>query len=479
MTDSVQHSGAPPSGANAAVVLPAAHAEPAGPAAERVRVQTMVLLRWLAIGGQLSAVLFVHYGLGFPLPLGLCMAAIAASAWLNVFLSLRYRSTVRLPERTAAILFGFDILQLAALLYLTGGLENPFAVLFLVPVTISATTLSLRSTALLLALAFVCVTFVGLFHEPLPWYPEQTLRLPFAYQVGIWTALLLGLGFLTAYALRIAQESRRMSDALAATQLVLARAQRLSALDGLAAAAAHELGTPLSTIALVSKELQRESPLDPRFKEDLALLHSQAARCRDILSQLTDRPEQDDIVYSRLPLHVLLDEVIQPHRDGDIRFEVGIEKAEPGVPEPTVWRRPEIGYGLGNIIENAADFARTQVRVTARYDAERLVMMVADDGPGFLPEVIDRLGEPYVTTRYRPSGGGRDAPSTDRDNHDEGMGLGFFIAKTLLERTGAAVDVANRADGATGAVVTIDWPRTRVEAAPDGVAEAAQHPDTA
>lgn len=440
-----------------------------GPQAGRVRLQTLVLLRWLAIAGQLAAILFVYSVLDFQLPLGFCVTAIAASAWLNVFLTIWYRSTVRLAEWQTAALFAFDLLQLAALLYLTGGLENPFTLLFMVPVTISATTLSLRSTLLLLALAMVCVTLLGFFHEPLPWSADQEFHLPELYLVGIWGAVLLGLGFLAAYAWRIAQESRRMSAALSATQLVLARAQRLSALDGLAAAAAHELGTPLATISLVTKELQKEAAFDPRIRDDVILLHSQAERCKEILSRLTTRPEQDDMVYSRLPLHVLLEEVAQPYRGGGIEFDIRVKTAESTGPEPKILRRPEMLYGLGNIVENAADFARQRVTMTARYDADRLYLMVTDDGPGFLPDMMERLGEPYVTSR--PRGREDDVAREHMGEHmegaGEGMGLGFFIAKTLMERTGALVEIANRQDGQSGAVVTIEWPRAAVEAAPE------------
>ncbi len=437
---------------------------PAGDASGRVRLQTLVILRWLAIAGQLTAVLFANLVMDFPLPLGLCLAVIAASAWLNVFLTLRYRSTMRLPEWQAAVYFAIDLAQLAVLLFLTGGLQNPFALLFMAPVTISATTLSLRSTGLLLMQAFVYVTLLAWFHLPLPWYPGEEVGLPPLFVTGHWIALLLGLGFIAAYAWRISQESRRMSAALSATQAVLARAQRLSALDGLAAAAAHELGTPLGTISLVSKELMRGGMSEAEMKEDLALLNSQAERCKEILSRLSRRPEDGDAIYSRLPLKALLDEVTRPHRDMDVGFRMEVVAQTEGAAEPEIWRRPEILYGLGNFIENAADFARSEVAISAYYDPNRIVVTIIDDGPGFAPDVIEKLGEPYVTTRPRRSAGKRGAPAA-ADAH-EGMGLGFFIGKTLLERTGATVAIANRHDAKPGAEVTITWPRRAIEAAP-------------
>ncbi|WP_421861522.1 ActS/PrrB/RegB family redox-sensitive histidine kinase [Parvibaculum sp.] len=427
----------------------------------QVRLQTLVILRWLAIAGQLGAVLVVHFGLGFPLPLGLCLAVIAASAWLNVFLTLRYRSATRLPDWQAAVYLAIDLAQLAVLLFLTGGLQNPFALLFMAPVTISATTLSLASTGLLLAQAFTYVTLLSWFHMPLPWRPGETPELPPLYVTGHWMALLLGLGFMAAYAWRVSQESRRMSAALSATQLVLSRAQRLSALDGLAAAAAHELGTPLGTISLVSKELMRGQMSEEEMKEDLALLNSQAERCKDILSRLSKRPDGTDAIYSRLPLHALLDEVVAPHRDMDVSFHIEVLADDEDASEPEIWRRPEMLYGLGNFIENAADFAREEVRVAAHYGKEHVTLTIMDDGPGFTPDVLEKLGEPYVTTRPR-----RKQAMQDPEAGHEGMGLGFFIGKTLLERTGATVEIGNRADGKAGARLAMRWPRRAIEADP-------------
>lgn len=427
----------------------------------QVRLQTLVILRWLAIAGQLGAVLVVHFGMGFPLPLGLCLAVIAASAWLNVFLTLRYRSATRLPDWQAAVYLAIDLAQLAVLLFLTGGLQNPFALLFMAPVTISATTLSLRSTGFLLAQALIYVTLLAWFHMPLPWRPGEEPQLPSLYVTGHWLALLLGLGFMAAYAWRISQESRRMSAALSATQLVLARAQRLSALDGLAAAAAHELGTPLGTISLVSKELMRGQVSEKEMKEDLALLHSQAERCKDILSRLSRQPDGTDVIYSRLPLHSLLDEVVAPHRDMDVTFRIDVVAEEEDAREPEIWRRPEMLYGLGNFIENAADFAREEVSVIAYFGKGHISIVITDDGPGFAPDVLEKLGEPYVTTRPR-----RSRAPADPDSGHEGMGLGFFIGKTLLERTGATVEIANRADGKAGARLAMRWPRRAIEADP-------------
>ena len=273
------------------------------PQAHRLRLQTLVRLRWLAVAGQTLTVMFVYHGLDFPLPLGPCLAAIAVSAWLNIFLAIRFRANLRLRNRYATLLLAYDIVQLAVLLYLTGGLQNPFSFLFLVPATVSASTLPLNKTIALGVLTLIVSTTLAFFHLPLPWNQADPLTLPGVYIGGIWTAILCGLGFMGIYVRRISEESKRMSRALTATEMVLAREQQLSALDGLAAAAAHELGTPLATIALVAKELKRELPDDGSHAEDLDLLISQASRCREILSTLTAFDDEKDHVFglSRFP----------------------------------------------------------------------------------------------------------------------------------------------------------------------------------
>jgi len=432
----------------------------------RMRLRTLVTLRWLAILGQLTAVLIVHVVLGYALPLLWCLGLIGAKALLNVVIQMRFAPTRRLSEKESALAFSVDLLQLAGLLYLTGGLQNPFALLFLAPVTISATILRVRTTVMLGALAFACISFLAVFHEPLPWDPEQPpFDLPALYVGGVWLALGLGLVFTAAFALRVSQETSRMQAAVEATQSVLAREQRLAALGGLAAAAAHELGTPLATIALVAKELERDVPEDSPLKDDVALLRDQTARCKDILSRLGREPGGREDHHSVRRFGALLDEIVEPHRGLGVAVEIHmLPGSNQDRSEPEVLRRAEIVYGLGNIVENAVDFARAKVTITAGWDAERLSVRVADDGPGFSADIIDRLGEPYVTTRPRRAGSqANGAMAGDIDEH-EGMGLGFFIAKTLLERTGARMHVANSPGGRSpgergGAVVEVVWPR--------------------
>ncbi len=423
-------------------------------------LRTLVRLRWLAVIGQSLAVLGVHFMLGFPLPLGACLAVIALSAWLNIFLTLRWRSSLRLAPTQAGFLLGYDVIQLALLLYLTGGLENPFAFLFLVPVTVSATSLPLRWTLLLSSIAFVCASFLALYHQPLPWNVAAPLVLPPAYISGMWAAIVCGVVFSSIYARRIAEEARQMSSALTAAELVLAREQRLSALDGLAAAAAHELGTPLATIALVAKELKRELPKEGPHTEDIDLLISQTGRCREILSRLANRDAQTDDMYERVKISVMIEDLVSPLRGPDVNIDISMsgEGSAAALLEPIFRRNPAIAYGLGNLLENAVDFAEKRVGITAQWSASKVSVLISDDGPGFDQSIIDRLGDPFVTTR---PGYGVDSES-EKGRH-EGMGLGFFIAKTLLERSGATVSLANRPFPGHGAIIQLNWPRNAVD----------------
>jgi len=430
----------------------------------RLRLQTIVRLRWLAVLGQTITVVGAYWVLGIDLPIGGCLAVIALSAWINVALRIRYPASQRLRAHYAFIMLAYDVLQLAALLYLTGGLENPFAFLLIAPVTVSASTLPIRITAALGALAIGAATLLTTFHHPLPWFHHANLLLPFPYVMGVWAAVVSGILFIGFYSWRTAEEARRMAEALAAAEMVLAREQKLSALDGLAAAAAHGLGTPLATIAVVTKELMRDAkPSDPHY-DDVVLLRVQAERCREILAELAGGGEQHDLIVSRLPLSHLIEEVVAPHRMVAVPIEVRIAAADsvaprsPAAQEPVAERNPGVLYGLGNLVENAIDFASSKVEVEARWSDGAVEIVIADDGAGFSPNVLEQLGEPFVTTR--PAHGWRqEAP----DEHI-GMGLGFFIAKTLLERSGATLALANRAKG--GASVTVVWPRMKFEQRP-------------
>ena len=409
----------------------------------RLRLNTLIRLRWLAIVGQSITVIFVAYWLEFLLPVSLCFSLIASSCWLNLFLTFRYPASHRLNPFAAFGILTFDNLQLAGLLFMTGGLNNPFSLLMTVPVVISATSLPLRLTTMLAVLAIVMVSLLAFFHLPLPWYEGIVLAMPFIYTSGIWIAMCCSIAFAAMYAFRVADEARQLANALAATELVLQREQHLSALDGLAAAAAHELCTPLATITLIAKEMERALGKDLKYGDDVNLLRSQSERCSEILKRLTSLSSEGDEHLARLPLTSLVEEVIAPHRD----FGISI-KLDPGErigPEPVGQRNPGVIYGLGNLVENAVDFARSRVTIRWSWDDD-VSFSILDDGPGFPPDIIDRIGEPYMSTRQDAESGG-------------GLGLGLFIAKTLLERSGAEIIFTNSSRPGEGAVVEISWPR--------------------
>jgi two-component system sensor histidine kinase RegB len=300
--------------------------------------------------------------------------------------------------------------------------------------------------------AVLCATLLVFVHYPLPWDSDDPLQLPPIYMVGMWLAILLAIGFIGVYAWQVTEESRQLADALAATELVLTREQHLSQLDGLAAAAAHELGTPLSTIAVIAKELENAIAPNAPHGDDVRLLREQATRCRNILAKLTELSASGE-PFDRMPLTTLIEEVVAPHRNFGVAIDVSAPP-ERGA-EPVGARNPAILYGLGNLLENAVDFARERVVVDALWNHDEVNVTISDDGPGFAPEVMDRIGEPYVTSRRRMAGAAEVEAS--------GLGLGFFIAKTLLERSGAALAFENRAFPARGAVIKVRWRRSDFE----------------
>jgi len=432
----------------------------ARPGTGSVRLDTLVRSRWLAVVGQTIAVLIVYWGLDFELPVWACLAVIALAAWLNIALRFRFPTMQRLEPERAAWLLAFDIAELAVLLFFTGGLQNPFAFLFLGPVLLSATALSPRMTLMLGGLAIACAGVLTVAHLPLPWDSEPPFELPSVYIAGVWLSILLAIAFIGLQAWQIAEDSRRLADALTATELVLAREQHLSQLDGLAAAAAHELGSPLATITLIAKDLERASGAAADHADDIRVLNAQVKRCRAILGKLSALSSAEP--FDRMKLSLLLEEVVAPHRNFGIAISVGLA-ADPTA-EPVGRRNPAILYGLGNLVENAVDFAQERVQVTASWTETDVRVTIIDDGPGFAPEIIDRIGEPYLTTRNPKV---RDRGREMTDPEASGLGLGCFIAKTLLERTGATLDFLNRSGPAAGAEVQVRWRRADFESPED------------
>ncbi len=414
-----------------------------------IRLDTFIRLRWYAITGQAGAILLIAFGFQYAIYWKICLALIVVSAGLNIVLTRIYQANHRLPGRGALALLLFDVLQLGLLLFLTGGLQNPFAILLLAPVVVAATSLHHYHILLLGAVTIAVITVLAYVHLPLPWDSSDPLRIPFLYNVGVLVALVCTLAFTAIYAYRVAVESRKLADALSATELVLQREQHLSALDGLAAAAAHELGTPLATIALVSKEMAHSLPKDNPLHDDALLLRSQAQRCREILQKLTSLTNEEETILDTQSLAALIEEEVAPLREFGVLIEVHNQGSMDDM--PVVSRSPGIHYGLGNLLDNAVDFAREKVVVVLSWDSEMVRVQISDDGPGFPPSLIGRLGEPFVTARPIAKSG-----------EQRGMGLGLFIAKTLLERSDATLLFANdhkHAPHGSGAFIEIRWQR--------------------
>src|SRR5450432_806104 len=416
-----------------------------------VRLDTILRLRWLAVLGQLAAIFIVVQGLEFDVPVMPCVTIVGLSAALNLALQMAFNPMQRLEPAYAAALLALNVVELAGLLSFTGGLQNPFSFLFLAPVLISATALPIRLTIALGVLAIACASALVFFHQPLPWDSDEPLVLPPIYLFGVWLSIVVAIGVTSLYAFQVTEEARKLSDALAATELVLTREQHLSQLDGLAAAAAHELGTPLSTIFLISRELERSVQDDSPLSGDLKTLREQAQRCRDILAKITQL-SSTGAPFDRMPLSTLIEETVAPHRDFGVAIKVRIAIAD--TREPVGTRNPAVLYGLRNIVENAVHFARATVEVNEWATTETVEIVISDYGPGIAPDMLRRIGEPYLSRR-------RGAEEAQSDHH--GLGLGVFIARTLLERTGAKVSFTNRTFPDHGAVVQIAWPRDRFE----------------
>ncbi len=413
----------------------------------RLRRDTLIRLRLIAILGQgvvaATANFVLHYNLPL-VPVALCLAAALA---LNLWIRVRFPATHRMTDAQAFWVLAFDVVELGALLYLSGGSENPFAALLLAPLMIGASALGPKRVLWLGALTVLVATGLALSHMPLPFVPEGRLTLPLSFRVAQWLAILLGVTFIGFFAWRVADESRQLESALAATEIVLEREQHLGQLDGLAAAAAHELGTPLATIALVARELDRAMPKDSPHSEDIALMRTQVDRCRDILSKLTSLGAGYAGPLTSFAIGDLIEEVVAPHRAFGIEITVVLQGEGR---EPVSRRQAGLLYGLGNLVENAVDHAASEVVVRAEWDDNAIRLSIADDGPGFRQDILPRLGEPYVHRR-------------GRKGSDDGLGLGLFIARTLLERSGAAIAFSNAYPPERGARVTIAWPRAEFE----------------
>lgn len=426
-----------------------------------IRLRTLVFLRWWAIAGQLIALVVAQHFLDMLLPLALCYFVVGLTIISNIYATAVFPENRRLSDRETFFVVFFDMMQLSVLLYLTGGLNNPFSILIVGPVTVSASALSTRSTVTLGVLVIIITSLLTQLFEPLRSMDGAILEVPSIFLIGNWIAIIIAVSFLGVYSQWIVSEVASMSEALQATQMALAREQKLTDLGGVVAAAAHELGTPLATIKLASSELASELSDNPDLHEDAVLIREQADRCRDILRSM-GRAGKEDVHMKFAPLSAVLEEAADPHvdRGKDLVFDASTEWGGNG-PQPTIERKPEVIHGLRNLIQNAVDFSKSRVWIESVWNKEFIAVRIMDDGKGYPAHLIGRIGDPFMRSR---------TPGVDLQRPEyEGMGLGLFIAKTLLERSGAELSFANGPEVNSGdeeqrgAIVEVTWPRGQID----------------
>ena len=429
----------------------------------RVRLQTLTTLRWIAIVGQITSIFVAWWLFDIKVNVGGFAVVIGSSILVNAVSTFVYPTSTRLTEKQTALLFLFDITQLSSLLFLSGGMNNPFAMLMLAPVSVAALALRPAFATTLGAIAILQVSFIANFNFSLVTNDGAILTLPDVSLFGVWIAVVIGVIFVGVFSWRISSEIESVSEALLATQMALSREQKLTDIGGVVAAAAHELGTPLATIKLVSSELVEELSDQKILKEDAELIRAQADRCAEIMRSM-GQAGKDDLHMKFAPIQGVVEEAATPHlnRGKTVLFEI-LEEAEQEL-LPFVRRQPEMIHGLRNLIQNAVDFSVSAVWVDIWWNEKIVGVRIVDDGPGFPSSIKGRIGDPFV--RHRRS----DKNKAARPGYD-GMGLGLFIAKTLLERTGAQFSFFNGNDEVLtdstagkrlGAIVELIWERDKI-----------------
>ena len=403
--------------------------------------KTLVILRWIAIVGQFFTISIVYFFLSFELPFFYCSAIILFGVLTNIYLQFRVKKN-QLSNFSSTIYLLYDLVQLATLLYLTGGITNPFTILLIVPAIVSSTFLSLRSTLNLSFVTIMVLLVLTLYHLPLPHSGDLHFHVPNYYLYAIPTAVIIGLIFLTYFGARFGIESRKRTEALNKLELILAKEHELESIGVQAAAAAHSLGTPLSTITVVAKELEKEIGNNPKYSKDINLLLTQTKRCGDILKKLSQDTLAEDNFLDDIKLDELLNGIVRSYREiSNKKLSVIVDKNEIN---PRIERTLEITYGLRNFIGNAVKYSKSLVEINLESDNEITQVKVCDDGPGFSPDVKDVLGEPYIRSK------------DNKISSKSGLGLGTFIGKTLLERMKANI-IFDKCPKTNGAMVIIRW----------------------
>ncbi len=403
--------------------------------------KTLVFLRWIAILGQLFSINLVYFYLDLNFPVLLCHIVVFVGLLTNIYLQFGLKATL-LKDLYSSSFLMYDILQLSVLLFLTGGIFNPFAILLIVPTIVSSTFLSMGSTIILGTSTIFLLFVLTFFNMPLPGMEEYVLSFPNYYVTGILISLIIGLIFLSYFGIRFAGETKKRSDALNKLQQILAKEYELESLGGQAAAAAHSLGTPLATISVVSKELRKEVGDNSKLTKDIDLLISQTKRCSEILKNISQKKIISDEFLSSMTFEDLIEEILKSFRESSEKsIELDTDKDTNKI---DIKKNPELVYGLRNFIGNAVKFANQEILVSVVSDNINLYILIEDDGPGFPEDIIQALGEPYIKSRSKIY------------QNNAGLGLGTFLGKTLLERQSAIISFEN-GGSLDGALVKIKW----------------------
>jgi two-component system sensor histidine kinase RegB len=402
---------------------------------------TLTILRYIAIFGQFIAINIVFYYLKLDFPIDQSYIVIFLGLLTNIFLQFRVKVN-QLKDTYASFFLLYDLIQLSILLYLTGGILNPFSFLLIIPAIVSSTFLSMGTTIILSVITSFMLFLLTHFYLPLPGMDTNTFNVPNFYKFGILTSILIGLIFLSYFGIRFSGETKKRSEALNKLQEVIAKEYELESLGGQAAAAAHSLGTPLATINVVAKELKKEIGDDKEVAKDLDLLISQTKRCSEILKKISKKQIEEDSFLNYIKLEDLVEEIIISFKEtSSKKIELFNENDQNKI---NIQRTPEIIYGLRNFIGNAVKFSKTRVAINLSSNKKIIEIQINDDGPGIPEDIIDKIGEPYIKSKSKEL------------SHNSGLGLGTFLGKTLLERQGANLKF-KRNGKLSGALVIISW----------------------